>query len=385
MKKISVITPSLNSEKYIKKAIESVLLQDYPNFEHIIIDGDSSDNTLSIIQKYSHLIYISEKDKGQSDAMNKGFNLSTGEIIVYLNADDYFEENIFKLVSKNFDAKTDIVFGNLKILYMDGSYNLKKPSILYTDIIEYWKKLFPLNPVQYFYKRELQEKYQFNTDNHYAMDHEFLLNICKNSKIKHLDKIFGTFNMIEGTKTYEVSKNLLKYLDYNNYEYVDKYLTSFDQEYIINYKKTQYNILFDTLSKKYQWLLKEAKWLMSDNYKKDNFRQNINTFIEIIKDKNLLIYGVGTNFKLIYELIKENKLILCDNNTTIINTVINGHTVNSISNINNKNFDTVVVTPFGYKKEISKVLSNLFKNKNILFLEDYIITSIPIEKKKLFE
>ena len=106
--KISVITPCFNASKYLKEAIISVLRQDYPNFEHIIVDGKSTDGTLEIIKNYNHIIWISEPDDGQSDAMNKGFHMSSGEVIVYLNADDYFLPGAFKKVIPYFEkgAKT---------------------------------------------------------------------------------------------------------------------------------------------------------------------------------------------------------------------------------------------------------------------------------------
>src|SRR5690554_2762648 len=112
--KISILTPSYNSGPYIEKCIKSVLNQDYKNYEHIIVDGGSTDETLELLDKYKHLIWISEKDNGQSDAMNKAFGMSTGDIIVYCNADDYFAENIFLHILNIFKQypDTDIVVGN---------------------------------------------------------------------------------------------------------------------------------------------------------------------------------------------------------------------------------------------------------------------------------
>ena len=119
---ISVITPSYNSGKYIEDAVNSVLAQNYPNFEHIIVDGGSTDNTLQILEKYPHLKWVSEPDNGQSDAMNKGFGMSSGEIIVYLNADDYFEPDAFSNIVHTFEKNpdADMIVGNLKITYDDG-------------------------------------------------------------------------------------------------------------------------------------------------------------------------------------------------------------------------------------------------------------------------
>ena len=90
--KITVITPSYNSGRFIEQTICSVLNQKYPKLEYLVIDGGSTDETISILQKYSNsLTWISEKDRGQSHAINKGIEYSTGEVIAYLNADDIYE------------------------------------------------------------------------------------------------------------------------------------------------------------------------------------------------------------------------------------------------------------------------------------------------------
>ena len=90
--KISVITPSYNQGIYIEETIQSVLNQNYPNLEYIIIDGGSNDSTVEVIKKYESKIdfWVSEKDKGQADAINRGFAKATGDILCWLNSDDYF-------------------------------------------------------------------------------------------------------------------------------------------------------------------------------------------------------------------------------------------------------------------------------------------------------
>jgi len=84
--RISIITPSCNQGKFIEKNIKSVLNQHYKNFEHIVIDGGSKDNTVAILKKYSHLKWVSEKDSGQSHAFNKGLKMATGQIIGWINS-----------------------------------------------------------------------------------------------------------------------------------------------------------------------------------------------------------------------------------------------------------------------------------------------------------
>src|ERR671923_29628 len=101
--KISVLTPTFNAGKYLPRAIESVLRQDYDDWEHIGMDGGSKDNTISILQNYQHLIWETKPDKGQSDAMNKAFQKSKGDIILYLNADDELDPGLFTRIVKEFE------------------------------------------------------------------------------------------------------------------------------------------------------------------------------------------------------------------------------------------------------------------------------------------
>jgi glycosyltransferase involved in cell wall biosynthesis len=98
---ISIVTPSYNQGQFIEETIRSVLLQGYPNLEYIIIDGGSTDNTVEIIEKYESWIsyWVSEKDSGQSDALNKGFAIGDGQICAYINSDDIFLPNALSKVS----------------------------------------------------------------------------------------------------------------------------------------------------------------------------------------------------------------------------------------------------------------------------------------------
>ena len=104
--KITVVTPVYNGSKYIEKTIKSVLNQKYPNLEYMIIDGGSTDGTVEIIKKYEkHLAYwVSEKDNGIYSAIQKGFDRATGDIMAWINSDDYYSENAFETVSKIFST-----------------------------------------------------------------------------------------------------------------------------------------------------------------------------------------------------------------------------------------------------------------------------------------
>ena len=114
--KISIITPSFNQGEYIEKTITSILDQNYPNLEYIIMDGGSSDNTIEIIKKYEGKItfWLSEPDKGQTDAINKGFEKCTGDIITWLCSDDYYEPKVLFEIEKVFreNPEINLVCGN---------------------------------------------------------------------------------------------------------------------------------------------------------------------------------------------------------------------------------------------------------------------------------
>lgn len=112
--KISIVTPSFNQDSFLEETINSVLIQNYPNLEFIIIDGGSTDHSVEIIKKYKqHLTYwVSETDKGQANAINKGLKLCTGEIFNWLNSDDYLERGALHKIAEAFeDNNVNIVAG----------------------------------------------------------------------------------------------------------------------------------------------------------------------------------------------------------------------------------------------------------------------------------
>ena len=118
--KISIVTPTFNSIHTLRETIESVIAQDYKNWEHIVVDGGSSDGTLDLLRNYKHIQWISEKDRGHYHAMNKGIERASSEIIAILNGDDCYREGALREVAAAFTQHPawDALFGD--VVYVDG-------------------------------------------------------------------------------------------------------------------------------------------------------------------------------------------------------------------------------------------------------------------------
>ncbi|ACI20752.1 glycosyltransferase family 2 protein [Thermodesulfovibrio yellowstonii] len=203
---VSIITPTYNQAKFLAETIESVLKQDYKNIEYIIIDGGSTDGTLDILKKYSDKVFwISEKDKGQVDAINKGLKIAKGSILAYLNSDDtYYTENAVSLAVEYLinNSHIGIVYG--KSVYVDE----KGQIIGYYNSYEFdYEKIFSecLNPVPQpstFIKREVFEKIGFFDDKLcYAMDLDFWLRAGLFFQFGYLPEILSTFRLHSESKS----------------------------------------------------------------------------------------------------------------------------------------------------------------------------------------
>jgi len=246
--KISILSPSFNSENTIEKAILSVIKQGYPNFEHIICDGGSTDGTAEILKKYPHLKWISEPDKGQCDAMNKAFEMSDGDIISYLNTDDYYQRGAFEKIAKAFesDESAEMVVGNL-FFQEDDHVFLRKPEIEYKKIMQAFRYLFPINPVSYFYKRKVQTEIgPFPLDNHYTMDYWFLLRAYQKYKLLKIEDYLGTFwmNGLNKTSGADNRKNIHDRVLEHCWKYDKKSLPEYLYNYykFFYYEKTSFNL-----------------------------------------------------------------------------------------------------------------------------------------------
>ncbi len=177
--KVSIITVTFNSEKYLEHTILSLLEQTYKNIEYIVIDGKSTDNTMSIIKKYENRIdkIISEKDNGMFDALNKGMAIATGDIIGVLHSDDIFNSpDVIESVVRAFEEnKVDTLYGDLEYVYPEDINKLYRiwKSKTFKRSNFHWGWM-PAHTTFYF-KRSLLEKYG-NYETHYfsSADYEFM-------------------------------------------------------------------------------------------------------------------------------------------------------------------------------------------------------------------
>lgn len=210
MLKLTIITPNYNYSRYIGQTIESVIKQDYSNIEYIIVDDGSTDNSVEIIHSYvnrypSKITLITQSNKGQTKAINKALSVATGDILVWINSDDYFCNNIFSKIIQEFnnDVTLDAVFGDIKIVNEKGNIvkvnrylNFDYPSGVFNG----FGKIIPSNAI--FWKKKLTESIGFMNENfHYAMDSEYWSRLLFNRKIKHIPLVIASFRWHENAKT----------------------------------------------------------------------------------------------------------------------------------------------------------------------------------------
>lgn len=204
--KLSIITVTYNSGKTLRDTIESVLSQTYTNYEYIIVDGASKDNTIDIIKEYEpkfngRMLWISEPDKGIYDAMNKGIKMATGDAVGLLNSDDFYtSDDILAIVARELSEtdSPDAIYGDVHYVYDE---NLKKTVRYYSSRRFTRKRMrmgyMPAHP-SFYARRECYEKYGiFDTSYKIAADFELLLRLIyvNHISVRYIAKDFVTMRM----------------------------------------------------------------------------------------------------------------------------------------------------------------------------------------------
>lgn len=193
--KISLITVTYNSSKTLSATLSSVLFQTYSDIEYIVVDGLSEDNTVSIIEEYSHLFagrlrFLSEPDKGIYDAMNKGIQMATGDIIGILNSDDLLmDDDVLKDIALAFDDKTDAICGNLYFVDVNDVNHVVRiwKGSPYRSFTKGWH---PAHPT-FYARRQVYEKYgAFDITFDVSADFELMLRLIEKYHIciKYVDR-----------------------------------------------------------------------------------------------------------------------------------------------------------------------------------------------------
>ena len=197
--KITIVTPSYNQGDFLEQTIRSVLLQNYPNLEYIIIDGGSSDGSKQIIEKYVPWIsyWQSEKDKGQGNAINLGFSLSSGDYHGWINSDDYYQPNVFhKVINTFLRYKVEFVYGyayNFKV--KESTFELIKV----LPLLDYFIKIPSLAQPSCFWSVKIHEPIW--EELHCSLDYELWLRLVKGHSRKLIKEPLSVANIHDDAKT----------------------------------------------------------------------------------------------------------------------------------------------------------------------------------------
>jgi hypothetical protein len=204
MTRVSIITPSYNQAKFLEQTILSVLNQDYPDIEYIVMDGGSTDGSVEIIKKYTVESnglpfgrkidnWISEKDAGQADAINKGFARASGDLVAWLNSDDFYHPEALRSAVQIFDENPDVVlvYGNMLAVDENGAtFNtLNYKQLTLEDLL-----CFQIvgQPAVFMRRSALQKTNGLNLDFHFLLDHLLWIQIAQHGKILHANQTWAS-------------------------------------------------------------------------------------------------------------------------------------------------------------------------------------------------
>ena len=299
--RISIITPSYNQGQFLEETIRSVLLQDYPAIEYIIIDGGSTDNSQAIIEKYKKKLAwsVSETDSGQADAINKGLKKATGEFVAWLNSDDIYTENAISSAVEKLKSNPDcgMVFSNVLSINSESSiFN----TMQYGDwgMRELMEFKIIGQPGVFMRRKALDDVGSLEPNFHYLMDIHLWLKIASKFPIKHVDEFWAA------ARFHPAAKNTLGSAKYGEeafriYEWMGK-----QPDFMPLFQKNKKKIEAGAYLLKARYLLDSKKdWAAFKSYMKV-----ITLDISILhREINRIVYSLLNGF-LPLEKLKENYL-----------------------------------------------------------------------------
>lgn len=283
--RVSIITVSYNAVNTIEQTILSVLNQSYKNIEYIIIDGQSTDGTLDIINRYKEFIeyFVSEPDRGLYDAMNKGIQKATGDIIGIINSDDWYETNAIKKIVECFEEKkAEIVYGKICVVDKDG----KKSYVRSKPLDHIWYTMVTPHPSVFILTRIYKKYGNFNISYKIAADDEMILRFyIAGVRFQYLDEVIANYRLggISNSKAEECveEKKIIRL------SYVERF--SGDKEEMKKKIEKQYNI------GRFMFVIKRNPDLLISFLKK--------TFTEF--NNGIIIFGTGIWGRNCYSLLKQ--------------------------------------------------------------------------------
>src|ERR1017187_6333597 len=204
--KISLVTPSLNQGKFIRATIESVLTQGYPNLDYRVQDGGSTDETLAVLRELEPRVpFVSEKDRGQADAINRGMSRARGEVLGYLNSDDVLLPGALSAVGEAFAADPELLFLWGRASYLDEAGRVVSPYLVKPDAIaRVADACFIAQPAAFFRRKVWDDIGPFDESLHHTMDYDYWLRIAARypqSKMRFLDSELAGCRMHADAKT----------------------------------------------------------------------------------------------------------------------------------------------------------------------------------------
>jgi glycosyltransferase involved in cell wall biosynthesis len=202
---VTIVTPSFNQGRFLRGTIDSVLSQDYPRIEYIVMDGGSTDESKAIAGEYGdRLVWISEKDRGQAHAINKGFRMAKGEIVAWLNSDDTILPGAVSHAVRAFESKPDLgaVYGEGYQIDIDGNIKCRFPG---TEPFNLWKLVhlhdYILQQTVYFRRSVFDEIGYLDESLNWGMDWDILIRIGKRTMLEYIPEYMGCLREYSEAKT----------------------------------------------------------------------------------------------------------------------------------------------------------------------------------------